>query len=243
MGPRRQLGLSITFVDDDEVMGDGKGSPLGIAAIALVGDDATAPSRSVAVVTPPSDERWAEPLWSAPKMPQIQVIVEADALLPKELLVRVLALLDAKEVSAVATANASFKALCDEPHVLLERAAAAVPRDEKAARVLYERVADEPRASAAASVLHRRLDGFEARHERHRRDHDARAGASRPKPSSAASPTTPRRPRARTARRLPRRRRLYWPSSRLRTTHAPSRRSASLRYSGRPSARARRPGP
>ena len=35
MGPRRQLGLSITFVDDDEVMGEGKGSPLGIAAIAL----------------------------------------------------------------------------------------------------------------------------------------------------------------------------------------------------------------
>ena len=40
MGPRRQLGLSITFVDDDEVMSEGKGSPLGIAAIALVGDDA-----------------------------------------------------------------------------------------------------------------------------------------------------------------------------------------------------------
>ena len=39
-----------------------------------------------------------------------------------------LALLDAKEVAAVATANTSFKALCDEPHVLLERAAAAVPR-------------------------------------------------------------------------------------------------------------------
>ena len=36
MGPRRQLGLSITFVDDDEVMSEGKGSPLGIAAIALV---------------------------------------------------------------------------------------------------------------------------------------------------------------------------------------------------------------
>lgn len=144
-------------MDDDAVMGEGKGSPLGIAAIALVGDDATAPSRSVAVVTPPSDERWAEPLWSAPKMPQIQVIVEADALLPKELLVRVLALLDAKEVSAVATANASFKALCDEPHVLLERAAAAVPRDEKAARVLYERVADEPRACLEAQALLGRL--------------------------------------------------------------------------------------
>ena len=40
MGPRRQLGLSISFVDDDAVMGEGKGSPLGIAAIALVGDDA-----------------------------------------------------------------------------------------------------------------------------------------------------------------------------------------------------------
>ena len=48
MGPRRQLGLSISFVDDDAVIGEGKDSPLGIAAIALVGDDATAPSRSVA---------------------------------------------------------------------------------------------------------------------------------------------------------------------------------------------------
>ena len=99
MGPRRQLGLSISFVDDDAVMGEGKGSPLGIAAIALVGDDATAPSRSVAVVTPPSDERWAEPLWSAAEKRR-STICEADALLPKELLVRVLALLNRKEVAA-----------------------------------------------------------------------------------------------------------------------------------------------
>ena len=46
MGPRRQLGLSITFVDDDE----GKGSPLGIAAIALVGDDAMSSFKSNSLV-------------------------------------------------------------------------------------------------------------------------------------------------------------------------------------------------
>ena len=50
MGPRRQLGLSITFVDDDEVMGEGKGSPLGIAAIALVGDDAMSSFKSNSLV-------------------------------------------------------------------------------------------------------------------------------------------------------------------------------------------------
>jgi len=144
MSPRRQLGLSITFVDDDDAVMRVPGG--------IVEKD---PSPTVAVVTPPSDERWAEPLWSAAD--EKEPVVEADALLPKELLVRVLSLLDAKEVSAVATANASFKALCDEPHVLLERAAAAVPRDEKAAQILYERVADEPRAALEAQALLGRL--------------------------------------------------------------------------------------
>merc|ERR1719400_897493 len=111
MSPRRQFGLSITFVDNDD----------DDAVMRVPGIVEKEPSPTVAVVTPPSDERWAG-FGSAAEKAQAekaQVIVEADALLPKELLVRVLALLDAKEV-------------------------AAVPRDERAARVLYERVADEP---------------------------------------------------------------------------------------------------
>ena len=54
----------------------------------------------MAVVTAPSDERWAGPLWSAAEKRR-STICEADALLPKELLVRVLALLNTKEVAAV----------------------------------------------------------------------------------------------------------------------------------------------
>ena len=54
----------------------------------------------MAVVTAPSGERWAEPLWSAAEKRR-STICEADALLPKELLVRVLALLNTKEVAAV----------------------------------------------------------------------------------------------------------------------------------------------
>ena len=94
MSPRRQLGLSITFVDDDAVM-------------RVPGIVEKEPSPSVAVVTPPSDERWAEPLWCGAEKEQ-SIIVEADALLPKELLVRVLALLDAKEVAAVARCTRDF---------------------------------------------------------------------------------------------------------------------------------------
>ena len=45
MGPRRQLGLSITFVDDDTVM-----------HVPGVVEKEPSPSRAVAVVTPPSDE-------------------------------------------------------------------------------------------------------------------------------------------------------------------------------------------
>ena len=47
MSPRRQLGLSITFVDDDD------------AVMRVPGIVEKEPSPSVAVVTPPSDERWA----------------------------------------------------------------------------------------------------------------------------------------------------------------------------------------
>ena len=48
MSPRRQLGLSITFVDDDD------------AVMRVPGIVEKEPSPTVAVVvTPPSDERWA----------------------------------------------------------------------------------------------------------------------------------------------------------------------------------------
>lgn len=50
----RGMDLGIAFVDDD----DGEGA---------------APSPAVAVVTPPSDERWAEPLWaSAERRPAVR---------------------------------------------------------------------------------------------------------------------------------------------------------------------------
>ena len=76
MSPRRQFGLSITFVDDDD----------DDAVMRVPGIVEKEPSPSVAVVTPPSDERWAG--FSAAEKEQ-SIIVEADALLPKELLVRV----------------------------------------------------------------------------------------------------------------------------------------------------------
>ena len=66
MSPRRQLGLSITFVDDDD------------AVMRVPGIVEKEPSPTVAVVTPPSDERWAG--FSAAEKEQ-SIIVEADALL------------------------------------------------------------------------------------------------------------------------------------------------------------------
>ena len=68
MGPRRQLGLSISFVDDDAVMGEGKGSPLGIAAIALVGDDAI--MREGALDTKKSDAKPSSADELAPATPR-----------------------------------------------------------------------------------------------------------------------------------------------------------------------------
>jgi hypothetical protein len=47
MSPRRQLGLSITFVDDDDA----------VMRVPGIFEKETSPT--VAVVTPPSDERWA----------------------------------------------------------------------------------------------------------------------------------------------------------------------------------------